>query len=89
MRKIWTAIPFASNQINKRLFEYVCTMNELCIDVTEKRLEGICFDHNYTLEQVSNSEYRIYRVNKLVCVVKQIEIDLQGVTQVPKSEISY
>ena len=90
MRKIWITIPFGQYRVGMRLFDYTTRINALCTDVTFGMIESLCNEPvKYEVTQYSNIEYRIYKEDskRLICIVKQIEIDMQDFPTTPNANI--
>jgi hypothetical protein len=87
MRKLYISIPFGKHLLAWMMYEYIAKVNENCNDAEEFKMKTIA-DLNKG-EMVKHTDQHMFYVDqRLVCIVKQIEVNLQEFPQVPNATIT-
>lgn len=90
MRKIWIVVPFGRSQVSRDLFIYVSRKNESLLN--SDAFEVLKIAEKYNCKVYSSITLRDkFEIrsdnNSLICIVKQIEVNLQDFPTVPNAEI--
>lgn len=87
MRKIWIVIPFGASNIAVKLFTYVSFANAKCVDVNTSYIWSISDEFKTGLSVNKDGSYDFFTKEKIICTVKQINVDMQDFPDVPNAKI--